>query len=105
MDTKKFSARLTELRTQKGISARDMSLNLGQNPSYINSIETGKAMPSMANFFYICDYLKITPKEFFDTDEPQPEDTRRLTQTIKKLDAKKIKIVTSLLTELLKNQS
>lgn len=37
-----FSQRLTELRQQKGVSARDMSLSLGQNPGYINNIENKK---------------------------------------------------------------
>ena len=50
-----FSRRLTYLRVQKGVSARDMSLSIGQNPGYINNIETGKSLPSMTNFFYICE--------------------------------------------------
>ena len=40
-----FSNRLSKLRTQKGVSARDMSLSIGQNPGYINNIETGKTFP------------------------------------------------------------
>ena len=31
--------RIAQLRTQKEVSARDMSLSLGQNNSYINQIE------------------------------------------------------------------
>lgn len=46
-----FPSRLAELRNQKAVSARDMSLSIGQNPGYINNIETGKALPSMASFF------------------------------------------------------
>ena len=46
-------------------SAREMSLALGQNPSYINRIENGKALPSMQGFFSICEYLQITPGDFF----------------------------------------
>ncbi|MEG2297004.1 MAG: helix-turn-helix transcriptional regulator, partial [Clostridium sp.] len=46
-----FSKRLYELRICQGVSARDMSLSIGQNPSYINKIESGKAMPSMDVFF------------------------------------------------------
>mgnify|MGYP003310420832 CR=1 FL=1 len=60
--------RLAELRIQKGVSARDMSLSIGQNPGYINNIESGKAMPSLNGLYYICEYLGITPSEFFDTD-------------------------------------
>lgn len=57
--------RLTELRISKGVSARDMSLSLGQSESYINKIENGKALPSMEVFFYICDYFGMHPNEFF----------------------------------------
>ena len=49
--------RLTQLRMQKNVSARDMSLSLGQANNYINSIENRKALPSMQSFFYICEYL------------------------------------------------
>ena len=34
--------RLAKLRTQKGVSARDMSLSLGQANNYINNIENKK---------------------------------------------------------------
>ena len=65
MDEKEFSLRLARLREKRGVSARDMSLSIGQNPGYINNIESGKSMPSLAGVFYICDYLDITPSEFF----------------------------------------
>ena len=58
--------RIAQLRTQKGVSARDMSLSLGQNGSYINQIENKKALPSLQGLFYICEYLHMTPQEFFD---------------------------------------
>ena len=57
--------RITELRIQKNISEYKMSLDLGHSKSYIQSISSGKALPSMSEFLYICDYLEITPKEFF----------------------------------------
>ena len=66
--TEMFRARLTQLRLEKGVSARDMSLSLGQSESYINKIENSRAMPSMSGFFYCaCDYLGITPQDFFNT--------------------------------------
>ena len=46
-----FSTRLYQLRNNIGVSARDMSLSIGQNPGYINNIETGKSLPSMSAFF------------------------------------------------------
>ena len=43
-----FSKRLAELRQEKGVSARDMSLSLGQSESYINKIENNYAMLDFA---------------------------------------------------------
>lgn len=81
-----FAIRLAKLRNQKGVSARDMSLSIGQNPGYINSIESGKAFPSMVVFFYICEYLDITPKDFFDTDAKHPEQLNDLIEDLKHLN-------------------
>ena len=81
MNTKEsFSTRLAQLRTDEEISAREMSLDLGQNPSYINRIENQKAYPSMQVFFYICDYLKITPGDFFNQHMSYPTAATKLWQ-------------------------
>ena len=72
MTEKDFSLRLAQLREEKGVSARDMSLSMGQNPGYINNIESGKSMPSLSGIFYICEYLDITPKDFFDVETSNP---------------------------------
>ena len=69
MYEKEFSKRLCELRLEKGVSAREMSLSLGQSASYINRIENGKMLPSMGGFFKICDYFSITPHYFFQPKE------------------------------------
>lgn len=63
-----FGLRLARLRERKGVSARHMSLEIGQNKNYINSIETGRNYPNMSNFFTICQYLNITPQLFFQKD-------------------------------------
>ena len=86
MTEKEFSLRLAQLRSEKGVSARDMSLSIGQNASYINNIENGKALPSMTGFFYICEYLNISPKDFFDTDNKEPEKIQSVLNDLKKLD-------------------
>ncbi|KAF5076620.1 Helix-turn-helix domain protein [anaerobic digester metagenome] len=67
-----ISERIAKLRTAKRVSARDMSLTIGQNENYINHIENGKSMPSMQVFFYICEYFNITPKDFFDEETNNP---------------------------------
>lgn len=60
-----FGLRLARLRQNKGVSARKMSLDIGQNKNYINSIEAGRNYPNMNSFFEICQYLRITPERFF----------------------------------------
>lgn len=78
MTEKDFSLRLAKLREAKGVSARDMSLSMGQNPGYINNIESGKSMPSLTGIFYICEYLGITPKDFFDIEAKNPSKATEL---------------------------
>ena len=85
-----FPQRLTQLRMQKGVSARDMSLSIGQNTGYINSIESGKNFPTMKNFFYICEYLHITPKEFFEDGSADPETIRKMVENLKRLDGEQV---------------
>jgi transcriptional regulator with XRE-family HTH domain len=73
MTIEEFATRLTQLRLEKGVSARDMSLSLGQSEAYINRIENQKMLPSMTVFFYICEYFSITPAEFFHETAPSAE--------------------------------
>lgn len=104
MYEEKFSARLSQLRLKKGVSARDMSLSIGQNPGYINNIETGKALPSMTGFFYICDYLEITPMEFFDFDSLHPKELDFLCKDLNKLTDLQFKNIREIVGDLIKNK-
>ena len=97
-----FPLRLAQLRIKKGVSARDMSLSIGQNPGYINNIESGKAMPSMACFFYICEYLNISPKDFFDFETKTPEKLNDLISDLKKLDEEQLDNIASIVKGLIK---
>ena len=85
MEREVFCKRLVQLRMNKGVSARDTSLSIGQSPNYIIGIEGGKNYPSMETFFYICDYFGITPKEFFDMDSTNPGKTTELMEIVKTL--------------------
>ena len=96
-----FPARLATLRTNKGISARDMSLSLGQNAGYINNIETGKAFPSMTVFFYICEYLDIEPKDFFDFSFEDPAELQAVNEKLKLLNPRQLELISALIDELI----
>ena len=99
-----FPIRLAKLRTAKGVSARDMSLSIGQNAGYINNIETGKSLPSMAAFFFICEYLNITPQDFFDLDAQEPEELQKIIQNLKKLNKKQLDSISAIVSDLTKNK-
>lgn len=85
MGKENFAKRLAQLRMNKGVSARDMSLSLGQSAGYINNIENGINLPSMTMFFYICEYLGVDPKDFFDIENINPIKTEELTDAVKGL--------------------
>lgn len=102
MDYQKwFPERLTQLRLQKGISARDMSLSLGQSESYINKIENRHTLPSMVGFFYICEYLEISPQEFFNDSLSEPRQSTELMQSIDRLGRTKREHILQLVHDLL----
>ncbi len=95
-----LSVRIAQLRSEKGVSARDMSLSLGQSESYINKIENQRTMPSMAGFFYICEYFGITPKEFFDTETESPTRSNEILRSASKLSSSKAEHVLQIIKDM-----
>lgn len=92
--------RLAKLRALKGVSARDMSLSLGQANNYINNIENKKSVPAMQSFFYICEYLGVTPQEFFDEENACPQTLQEFMTEAKKLDSKSMEYILGIMKEL-----
>ena len=105
MDENFLAERLAKLRTEKGISARDMSLSLGQGENYINHIENGVHFCSWPIFLAICDYLHITPTEFFSDGEIEPAEIREFIAKVKLLNPENKEIVANILNIVLENQT
>ena len=103
MYEEEFPARLARLRAKKGVSSRDMSLSIGQNPGYINNIESGKSMPSLTGIFYICEYLGITPSEFFDIDSKNPTRLNDVIKDLKRLNDKQLDTISALIKDIIKD--
>lgn len=97
MESIEFGNRLAQLRITKGVSARKMSLALGQHKSYINTIENGKSFPSMQVFFYICDYLDISPEQFFQTNIPDPGKLDAILEMEKSLSSEELDVLISMI--------
>lgn len=56
------------LLMKKGVSETKASKYLGHSNSYIRDITSGRALPSMREFLYLCEYLGVTPQEFFNEE-------------------------------------
>ena len=102
MDEKDFALRLAQLREKKNVSAREMSLAIGQIPGYINNIESGKSLPSLTGIFYICDYLGISVSEFFDLNTKNPTKLNGIFSDLKKLDDQQLESIANLVKGLTK---
>lgn len=97
-----FCERLTQLRLEKGVSAREMSLALGQSEAYINRIENNQMLPSLTVFFFICEYFHISPKDFFN-DAPEVDlEYLELARNLKKLPEEERNHISLLITDMLK---
>lgn len=95
-----FCKRLAELRIQKGISAREMSLSLGLSDSYINKIENGKTLPSMEAFFDICNFLEVSPRDFFDEGCAFPVLIQTAVNEMHNLNEEQLKRIISLMQDI-----
>ena len=93
MDESFIRKRMTALRMRKGVSEYKMSIDLGHSKSYIQSISSGRAFPSMSEFLYICEYLGISPREFFDESLAAPEGYSRLCYLAHNLSERDISIL------------
>lgn len=94
--------RITQLRLQKGLSEYKLSLELGHSKNYIHSIASGKSLPSMYEFLYLCDYFGITPQEFFDESIEQPVLLQQVISDAKDLNDEDLQLIADL-THRLKN--
>lgn len=87
--------RITQLRLNKGVSEYQMSFDLGHSKGYINNITSGKTLPSMSEFFSICDYFGITAEEFFDSKHSHPELLSVVENEIKSLNDEDVVLILS----------
>ena len=94
--------RITQLRMRKNVSEYKMSYDLGHSKSYIYNISSGKCLPPLKEFFTICDYLDISPAEFFDTDSRNPELINKAVEGMRRLDESDVIMLLSIINRLQK---
>ena len=94
--------RITQLRLQKGVSEYKMSYDLGHSRGYVNNISSGKALPSMTEFFAICEYFGMSVIEFFDEGNKNPALMNDIVNSMNGLDASDLELIRSLVLRLKK---
>lgn len=85
--------RITELRLKKGVSEYKMSLDLGHSRSYMQGISSGRSLPPMAEFLYMCEYLGVTPKQFFDEETANPILVQEIVDKVRNLPDEDLKLL------------
>lgn len=95
MDLQFIRERISILRTKKNVSEYRMSTDLGHSKSYMQSISSGRAMPSLSEFLYICEYLGVTPRAFFDEDIAEPQLVQKLYDLTRNMPEADLKILIS----------
>ena len=83
MDIEFVRKRITDLRLARDISEYRVSTDLGFSKGYLQSITSGRSLPSIQAFLDICNYFNITPEDFFHEDK-EP-DSPVLVQIMKNL--------------------
>lgn len=78
--------RITELRLKKGVSEYKMSIDMGHSKGYIQSITSGRALPSLTEFLYMFEYLDVSPTLFFDTESNNPILVNQILEETKNMD-------------------
>jgi len=103
MDVSFISKRVAQLRMEKDVSARDMSLSMGQSNNYVSNIENEKALPSIQGLFYICEYFEVSLKDFFDEGTKNTALFNELMKEAKELNPKALEHCLGLIRELKEN--
>lgn len=100
MEQDYINKRITELRIKKGVAEHKMSIELGHSRSYVQSISSGRSLPSMTEFLAICEYLDVTPKDFFDHDNPNPPLIRDAMDKLKTLPESDLLLILTMINRL-----
>ena len=100
MDEQFIRNRITQLRIAANKSEREMSLDLGHSGSYINSITSGRTFPSLREFLYICEYLDITPEEFFQPENDLSPVKRKAIVQVKGMSDETVALLSDLIDKL-----
>ncbi|MCI9009918.1 MAG: helix-turn-helix transcriptional regulator [Clostridia bacterium] len=86
MDKNYIKDRYAKIRLAHDISARKLSMELGQSTEYINQIENGRCLPSVEGLLNFCDYFQISVGEFFEERFQYPVQYSKIIEELNRMD-------------------
>lgn len=100
-----IAKRFSIIRMAKNISARSLSLELGQSSQYINQIENGRKLPSIEGLYNFCEYFNISLGDFFNNAYEYPIQYRELLYCLNELDLEELKEITAIIRRISMNKN
>ena len=90
MTREEIIARISKLRTDRKMSARELSLRIDKNESYINRLEYRKDFePSVQVISDICEACGITLEQFFYYDMDTYQNDQEIIELLKDVSPNK----------------
>ena len=86
MDKNYIKDRYAKIRLAHNISARKLSMELGQSTEYINQIENGRCLPSVEGLLNFRDYFQISVGEFFEERFQYPVQYSKIIEELNQMD-------------------
>ena len=96
--------RISQIRQEKGASARSLSLDLGYSSEATNQIETGRANPTLEYIMTFCDHFGLTIGEFFNEELTYPIQLKELIKKLGTLNSAELATVSDMVTHLTKKK-
>jgi transcriptional regulator with XRE-family HTH domain len=104
VDKEFISKRFSSIRIAHNISARQLSLSLGQSPAYINQIECEHKSPSIDGLLNFCEYFNMPLAEFFDDGAEYPVQYKSMIKDMNKLSIDELGEVSAIIKRIVHNK-
>ncbi|MEI5993862.1 helix-turn-helix domain-containing protein [Candidatus Enterococcus mansonii] len=95
-----ISKKLNYFRLKKNVSAREMSLAIGQSDNYINSIENKRVTPSIQMLYIICEYLDVPVNEFLNETKTKDYYLKEINKKLVEFESEQLESILAMLKSL-----
>lgn len=96
---KMLKERIGQLRLEKGISERELSLGIGKGHTYIADLGFRSGNPTYKTLVAISDYFGITLAELFDPECKNPTTTKKIDKELHRLCGENYAAIPELLSQ------